>query len=124
LILSHDLTNSTIMDKVWPVISNKEALAVNQAWDGFSGSVFQGTTSTFQFWNKPVGGGKVAVLLMNHAATSATLTLSLASVPGITGSSWLVRDIWARKDVGAASGSFTVPQVASHDSAFLMLTCA
>ena len=109
LILSHDVNNATIMDAIWPIIANKEALAVNQAWDGFSGSVFQEATEkvffkemgstagvgAWQFWNKPVGGGKIAVFMMNHAATSATLTLALSSVPGITGSSWAVRDIWA-----------------------------
>lgn len=30
LILSHDLNNDTIGDQVWPIIANKEAIAVNQ----------------------------------------------------------------------------------------------
>jgi alpha-galactosidase len=133
LILSHDVTNATIMDAVWPVIANKEALAVNQAWDGFSGSVFMaaqeqvffkgsaGAVPAWQFWNKPVGGGKVAVLLMNHAATTATLSLPLAQVPNIAGSSWMVRDVWARKDIGVQSGTYNVT-LNSHDAAFIMLT--
>jgi alpha-galactosidase len=133
LILSHDLRNATIMDAVWPVIANKEALAVNQAWDGFSGSVFMaaqeqvffkgsaGAVPAWQFWNKPVGGGKVAVLLMNHAATTATLSLPLAQVPNIAGSSWMVRDVWARKDIGVQSGTYNVT-LNSHDAAFIMLT--
>ena len=107
LILSHDVNNQSIMDAVWPVISNKEALAVNQAWAGFAGSVFQQAAdqvhfsglsqglSAWQYWYKPVGGGRTAVLMMNHAASSATLTLALSSVPGINGTSWAVRDIWA-----------------------------
>ena len=40
LTLSHDVTNSTVMDKVWPLIGNKEAIAVNQEWYGHSGSPF------------------------------------------------------------------------------------
>ncbi len=121
LILSHDVNNQTLMDTLWPIIANPEALAVNQAWDGFSGSVFQGTTSTFQFWNKPVGGGKVAVFMMNHQNAPATLSVSLASVPGVTGTSFLVRDIWARKDVGTMSGNYTVT-LNAHDAAFIMVT--
>ena len=30
LTLSHDPNNQTIMDAIWPIISNKEVLAVNQ----------------------------------------------------------------------------------------------
>jgi len=34
LTLSHDVNNDTIMDQVWPLISNREIIAVNQAWAG------------------------------------------------------------------------------------------
>lgn len=37
LVLSHDLTNDTTMDAVWPVITNREMLAVNDAWVGDAG---------------------------------------------------------------------------------------
>ncbi len=40
LILSHDMTNDTISDAVWPIIANAEAIAVNQAWAGESGNLF------------------------------------------------------------------------------------
>ncbi len=135
LILSHDVNNATIMDAIWPIIANKEALAVNQAWAGFSGSVFAeasgepalhfkegGSVGAWQFWYKPVGGGKVAVLMMNHAATPATLSLPLATVPGVGSStSFAVRDIWAQKDLGVMSNNYTVT-LNTHDAAFLMIT--
>ena len=35
LILSLDVRNQTAMDLVWPIISNKEAIAVNQQWAGY-----------------------------------------------------------------------------------------
>ena len=41
LTLSHDVTNATVMDAVWPIIANPEAIAVNQAWAGHSGSPFK-----------------------------------------------------------------------------------
>ena len=34
LTLSHDLTNTSTMDAVWTIITNREALAVNDAWAG------------------------------------------------------------------------------------------
>jgi len=40
LTLSHDVNNDTIMDRIWPVISNKEAIAVSQTFAGFSGGPF------------------------------------------------------------------------------------
>jgi hypothetical protein len=39
LILSHDTNNDTISDEIWPIISNTEAIAVNQAWAGESGNL-------------------------------------------------------------------------------------
>merc|ERR1712070_108503 len=41
LTLSHDVNNDTIMDEIWPIISNKEAIAVSQTYAGYSGGVFK-----------------------------------------------------------------------------------
>jgi len=41
LILSTDINNETIMDIIWPIIANREAIAINQAWAGHSGSAFK-----------------------------------------------------------------------------------
>lgn len=46
LTLSHDVNNDTIMDQIWPVIANKEVLAVSQSYAGFSGGPFK-TSSAF-----------------------------------------------------------------------------
>jgi alpha-galactosidase len=40
LTLSHDVNNDTVMDQVWPIISNKEAIAISQTYAGFSGGPF------------------------------------------------------------------------------------
>jgi alpha-galactosidase len=37
LILGNDLNNESLTDKIWPIISNKEAIAINQAWAGHPG---------------------------------------------------------------------------------------
>ena len=34
LVLGLDLTNKSNLDAVWPIISNREMLAVNEAWAG------------------------------------------------------------------------------------------
>jgi alpha-galactosidase len=111
LTLSHDVNNNTIMDAIWPVISNPEAIAINQAFAGHSGSPFKKDEKNrsaeveltfgyldsdhknayeklklpqWEYWYKPLKQGeKVAVLLMNYAKVTARLDLTLADVPGL-----------------------------------------
>lgn len=40
LTLSHDTNNDTISDFIWPIISNKEVITINQAYYGYSGTAF------------------------------------------------------------------------------------
>jgi alpha-galactosidase len=48
LTLSHDPNNQTIMDAIWPIISNKEVLEVSQSYAGFSGGPFKQAEATIQ----------------------------------------------------------------------------
>ena len=142
LTLSHDVHNDTISDAIWPVISNTEVLAVNQAYVGDSGGVYQTSedyveltdayieatesearvlTPEFQYLAKPIGGGKVAVFLMNSKSSAQVLEANFAKVPGLSCSSCHVRDIWNHKDLGIFEGKWA-GSVASHDAAFLVLS--
>eukprot|EP01047_Picozoa_sp_COSAG01_P003521 COSAG01_NODE_105_length_26080_cov_7.640237_14_plen_84_part_00 len=40
LTLSLDFTNKTATDSVWHIITNRAAIAVNQAWAGHPGTTF------------------------------------------------------------------------------------
>lgn len=148
LVLSHDTHNDTIMDTVWPFIANPEAIAVNQAWADHSGSPFKQasvpvafddfhhvvagvltphntTIPSWQYFSKPLGAGKVAVLMMNHDAKAQMLQLALADVPGLHcggGCRW--RDVWSREDLPAPQGELYEKLVESHDSVFLVLSAA
>ena len=51
LILSHDLTNDTTMDSVWSLITNREALAVNEAWVGDAGVLVKKSDELLPFTN-------------------------------------------------------------------------
>lgn len=139
LTLSHDVNNDAVMDAVWPLIANKDAIAVNQAWAGHSGTPYEEadhnvtlnfmafgsntnvTLPSWTFWHKPLGDGKVAVLLMNHDTTKQSLTLTFARVPSLECSSCAIRDVWRRRKMGSFRDSFTII-VESHDSAFLVLS--
>ena len=136
LILSHDLNNATIVDRVWPLITNTDALRINQAWDGFSGSVFmQASTNItlhddvgssdpmplFQAFNKPIGGGQIAVLVMNHNNVTSTITIPFTKIPGLSSVNVSAYDVWAQKAIGHVSTSWTVT-LRTHASAFVILT--
>jgi len=153
LILSHDTWNDTITDEIWPIISNTEAIAVNQAWAGESGTIFASSATEVTFhaasgsrkqigeakvesflvplwqqWSKKVNAetSATAVLVMNNAEQEQTITIDFSAIPSFKNQipadqAVAVRCIWGQKDLGTASGSYTVT-LARHDSAFLMLT--
>lgn len=135
LILSLDLNNQTAMDFAWPIISNKEGIAVNQIWAGEAGNVFSQANTTvslgpystapaWQYLSKAQGQGCVAVLLVNYANTSTDLSIEFDTVPHLAcahSSSCVVRDIWAQKDLGAFKGSFKASNLPPHGSAFLLV---
>jgi len=151
LTLSHDVNNDTIMDAIWPVIANPEVIAVNQAWEGNSGQPFKQSPDmiplsevnwaaatknmdvtdlralggfsapSWQYFYKPVGGNNFAILLMNHDNSTNSLTFDFADVPGSPCMTCSIRDIYARKDVGRFTTSYTAASVGPHDVAFLMM---
>jgi len=143
LTLSHDVRNDTMMDALWPIIANREAIAVNQAWAGHSGSPFKEAEAevvledynhvvhgqvtphvakvpSWQYFYKPLGEERVAVLLMNHGDHTQTLTLELGDVPGLACSQCEVRDVWAHEDLGVFRKTFSV-SLGSHDSGFFII---
>ena len=144
LVLGNDLTDGETMDGIWSIISNAEALAVNRAWAGDAGvlakqslvDVHMANCSWFNddgcdhpswmVWRKVLGGGKVAVLLMNNGEAPADVNVSWADdlprdalhcpPPGCA-----VRDVHARKELGVFSGGFMASALGPHDSAFLVV---
>jgi len=69
LVISHDVNNKTIQDKIWPVISNKEIIAVNQAWAGHSGSKFKSSDQTVTLDTVSYAAMEKGMSLEEQAAT-------------------------------------------------------
>lgn len=44
LVLEFDTTDDVVVDEIWPIVSNSEAIAVNQAYAGESGALFASST--------------------------------------------------------------------------------
>eukprot|EP00581_Thalassiosira_minuscula_P006110 CAMPEP_0183741440 /NCGR_PEP_ID=MMETSP0737-20130205/62141_1 /TAXON_ID=385413 /ORGANISM="Thalassiosira miniscula, Strain CCMP1093" /LENGTH=438 /DNA_ID=CAMNT_0025976767 /DNA_START=26 /DNA_END=1339 /DNA_ORIENTATION=+ len=142
LFLTHDLRDEDVNDHIWSIISNREAIAVNQAYAGDSGGVYEqvpppvetntenymemkssGATSSilrrrilgdfnnfntisqlpsYQYLSKPLGGGKVAILLMNTFTESQMLEATFEDVPGLSTceNGYMVRNVWTHTDEG------------------------
>jgi hypothetical protein len=148
LILSLDLRNESLVNRLWPFVANREALAINAAWAGAPGSVFAEAggdkvllpgcpgcdpyaVATWQQIAKPLVGGAAAVLVLNYGSTATRtgdIAVDLSTVPGLahgSGRGWSVRDVWARRDAGevpAVSPTWPVPSMQPHDSTFVVFT--
>jgi len=143
LTLSHDVTNQTINDAIWPVVANTEALKVSQTYAGFSGGTFStsGPMINFvdEFADEPISAatqtsiykpmsykGDFAIVLINSGDASATLTLNFADVPGVKAmgvTKFTVRDLHNHKDLGTFSNTWSGP-VDTHDCTFLWISPA
>eukprot|EP01065_Artemidia_motanka_P016279 TRINITY_DN1_c0_g1_i5.p2 TRINITY_DN1_c0_g1~~TRINITY_DN1_c0_g1_i5.p2 ORF type:complete len:436 (+),score=164.51 TRINITY_DN1_c0_g1_i5:64-1371(+) len=128
LVLGYDMMDETLTDRVWPIVSNKEAIAVNQVWAGHPGRMAKEwdpssteTSDKMQLWTKPLSANSAAVFVINNDGSSHTATIDLAADLGITGTVQ-VRDIWEHKDLGSASKTFATGSIVSHDSRFYTMT--
>lgn len=150
LILGFDMSNSTTFHAVWPIISNTEAIAINQApWAGdggrlvasspktFTGVVYNGagrdlqrneTLPQWQIWSKRLLGGNVAALAVNlydqplTEADGVGASFEQLGLPAGT-QDVAVRDLWTHTGNGTLPGvRWSVPYLSPHDSVFVVLT--
>jgi hypothetical protein len=130
LVLGFDLTNSSLIDRVWPIVTNTEVIAVSQTWGGHPGrrAAYAPTNSTYksqhlpdyEIWAKPLPKNDWAVLLVNNMARPQNITVKFSDVPW-SGSAKL-RDLHLHKDLGTRSGSFTASDVPIFGSVFLLFS--
>jgi hypothetical protein len=93
----------------------------NQKWiwnatDGTVRSVYSGkcltTQPELQVWAGPLRGGSQAVVLFNRAdGASNQITVTWSDIGFPVDHAATVRDLWARKDLGIFTGSFTSPDI-------------
>ena len=107
LTIGFDVTDTALLDSVWPTISNQEAIAVNQNWAGHPGwhqrswtpagekkvtevdswmakekspSRWNAPLETMQVWCKPQPGGALAVLVVNAGAHEQPYSIGLDEI--------------------------------------------
>ena len=121
------------MATIWPILSNTEAIAINQMWHGHPGRLVLEQTSgasRWQCWAKPGPAGSLAVLLLNAGTSpiNATVPFEQLGLPCHTaraeataaGASCNARDVWAHADLPPMSGAWHVDGLGAHDSRFVV----
>lgn len=158
LFLGHDVNDVEVTEFIWNIVTNREALEVNQAYAGDSGGVFETSPSSveieyehfdpsfgrhfmtpsstgrklgsvetgtavfpsYQYLSKPLGNGRVAVLLLNSSTEATTLTVVFSSIPGVSCNPCKVRNVWEHQDEGEFVHSWSTI-VESRDAAFIVV---
>ena len=147
LVLGLDLLDADLIDSVWEIISNREAIRVNQRWAGhpgrlvrswtpagartsndwpntpYGGVKYEAPLDAMQIWAKPQPGGAAAIFVVNADASSSSLdfAISLSELGMVGVTSAQVRDIWNHRDLDVAIDQVT-GSVTARDSIFLLIS--
>lgn len=119
LILSFDLRDDTKMDAMWPIITNRDVIAVNQRWAGHPGTRLSASDAS-QLWAKPLGNSTHAVFLVATSDTTASFSLPFRNVSKDLDSNTTlcVRDLYSKEDtLFDPTAQNLEAQVSPHDSA-------
>lgn len=76
-----------------------------------------------EVWAAPLAGGSQAVILFNRSTgNNEQITVNWTDIGFPSEHAALVRDLWARKDLGIFTGNFTSPNISSHGVMMLNIT--
>lgn len=127
LIAGNDLVN--MKPETREILTNKEAIAINQDSLGVQGFKYSAQDS-LEVWFKPLAGGDWAMCFLNRKNTphqiefdwsKHTVSDTLANRELLSGQEkYLVRDVWAKKDLGNTKKTLKA-QVPAHDVLMLRL---
>ncbi len=70
--------------------------------------------SELEIWADPLSNGSQAVLLFNRSSGSQPITVQWSDSGFPTDHAAVVRDLWARKDLGTFTGNYTSPNIDRH----------
>ena len=110
LIAGNDVRSMT--PEIKDILTNAEVIAVDQDKLGRQGRRIR-KNGELEVWSKILGDGTRAVILLNRGPSEGELSVSWEELgyPGHLPAR--VRDLWAHKDVGSFTGSYSA-KVASH----------
>ena len=118
LMAGNDLKNMSADIK--EILTNKEVIAVDQDSLGMEGRRVRKNGDS-EVWAKQLKDGSRAIALLNRGASDADISVSWEDLGYPAHLSAAVRDLWAKKDLGKFTGTFSV-KVPSHGVAMLRVT--
>jgi len=123
LLVATDIRDLTPIMK--ELLFNTEVIAVNQdslkkAGDRLESTACGEVVNTCQVWGKPVVDG-YALVFYNAGSKPHPIPVDFNSF-GWKGVTAKVRDLWAQKDIGSATDTYTADNVPSHGVVFVKLT--
>jgi alpha-galactosidase len=110
LLAGNDLGNMSADTK--EILMNKEVIAIDQDPMGVQGHRVK-RTGDLEVWSKQLADGGRAVALLNRSDKPAIISADWRDMGYPAEVSANVRDLWAHKDLGAKSGSYSA-EVPSH----------
>jgi len=110
LMAGNDLKNMS--PEIKEILTNKEVIAVDQDPLGMQGRRVRKNGDS-EVWAKQMKDGSRAVVLLNRGASDAEISVSWEDLGYPAHLSAAVRDLWAKKDLGKSTATFTA-KVPSH----------
>ena len=121
LIAGNDLAKMSATTKA--ILTNTDVIAVNQDPLGKQGTLVA-TSGSNQVWAKKLSGTNAyAVALFNRSGSATTITVKWSDV-GLPAGSATVRDLYAQKDLGPSTDSYTSASIPSHGIVMLKIVSA
>ena len=84
------------------------------------------SVGVWQQWSNRLSDTSAAVLVINNGLVASNITVTFNKIPTFSGEHMLakytVRDVWNHQLLGVYSSSVDVNELASHDSAFYVIT--
>jgi alpha-galactosidase len=110
LIAGNDVRSMT--PDIKEILTNPDVIAVNQDKLGREGHRVA-KNGDLEVWSKPLSDGSRAVILFNRGASESDVSVNWLEIGYPDHLPAKVRDLWAHKDVGSFTGSYSA-KVPSH----------
>jgi hypothetical protein len=112
------------------VLSCTQQLGQTWVWDPTDGTIRAKPNNTclsvrqeLEVWAGPLSDGSQAVVLLNRADFgNEPITVQWSDIGFPAGHSAVVRDLWARKDLGTFTDNYTSPNIDHHTVMMLKIT--
>jgi alpha-galactosidase len=121
LITGNDIRSMNATTKA--ILTNPDVIAVNQDPLGKQGQMVASANSK-EVWSKQMSGANVrAVALFNRSGSASSMSVTWSQI-GLPAGAATVRDLYAQKDLGSFTDSYTASSVPSHGIVMLKITSA